>query len=255
MVFLVPILDNMAPMATSIGAIGPQQTARVSSGVTRMAEAPIDTWLAVFKAIHLGSLVVAIVSASVFAATSFLVIRWQSEVQARKNAEFEHYRQSVATQMEEARRQSVAASERAASADARASDLERAARETQHDLERLKQHAAPRHLRRAQADQLIRILQGYPFPLSVVVLPNDHEAANYAREIGNALSAAGMSIRRTPLYSEQRVGLVLAGKRTPEYNLLLTAFELADIPVVQGPQETEFPTEKWDISLTIGSRL
>jgi hypothetical protein len=219
-----------------------------------MAEAPIDTWLAVFKAIHLGALVVAIVAALVIAVTSFFIIRWQSEIQSRKQAEFEHYRDSVAARVEEARIAGAAANERAAAANARAAELEKAAKDTQLDLERLKQHVAPRHLRRTQADQIIRIVQGYPFLLPVVVLPNDHEAANYAREIVNALSAAGMSIRRAPLYSERRVGLILAGKRTPEYNLLLTAFELANIPVIQGPLETEFPSEKWDISLTIGSR-
>jgi hypothetical protein len=238
----------------SLGAELPVKPAKFSSGGTRMAEAPVDTWLAVFKAIHFGALVVVVIAALVIAATSFFIIQWQSEIQSRTAADFDHYRDSVTAGLEQARSESAAANERAAAADARAAVLEKAARETQVDLERLRAHVTPRHLRRAQADQIIRILQGYPFSLPVVVLPNDHEAANYAREIVNALSAAGMSIHRAPLYSEARVGLVLAGKRTPEYSLLLTAFELANIPVIQGPLETEFPSEKWDICLTVGSR-
>jgi hypothetical protein len=215
----------------------------------------VDAWLAVFKIVYLCSLVVAVVAALVMAGSGFFIIRWQQDIQSRQAAEFAHYKEDTSAKVAKAQSEGAGAEERAAAAVERATRLEQEAREAQLDLERLKQQVAPRHLRRTQAEQLIRILQGHPFTLPVVVLPNDHEAAGYAREIVNALSSAGMSIQRAPLYSERRTGLILSGKRTPEYNLLLTAFELANIPVIQGPLEAEFPPEHWEISLTIGSRI
>jgi len=214
----------------------------------------VDAWLAVLKLVYFWSLVVAVVSALVMAGSGFFVITWQHAIEQRRDAEMLRYREDVGEQLAQARRQDENAEQRAAVATERATRLEKEARTAELEVERLKQQIAPRHLRRAQAEQLIRILQAHPFTLPVVVLPNDREAARYAREIINALAVAGMTVQRTPLYSDQRTGLVLAGKRTPEYNLLLSAFELAYVPVVQGPLEPEFPSQHWEISLTIGSR-
>jgi hypothetical protein len=238
---------------TGRGAKIPGRRAKFAVNVVRMAV--VDAWLAILKVVFVSSAAVAVVSALIMAGSGFFIIKSQHDILVRHDTELEIYQQDLAAKIAQARSEGASAAERAATATERAARLEKEAREAQLDLEKLKQQVAPRHLRRAQAEQLIRILRGHPFTLPVVVLPNDHEAAAYAREIVNALSEAGMTIQRAPLYSDRRTGLILSGQRSPEYNLLLTAFELANVPVIQGPLETEFPPENWSISLTIGSRL
>jgi len=162
---------------------------KITGKANGMLDNDLQWWLDTTHKIYFSSLVIGIIAALAFVVASWLIIRWQSEIQTQKETAFEHYKTSVTATIASANAAAESAKADAAKAAETAAKASQTAAAANLELAKLN---SPRTLTAQQQKKLIELLKPYAgTKFDVAVLRGDAETESLLEVMESLLQSAG----------------------------------------------------------------